>query len=227
MKLKTIVPWGRNLTEYVDMFNLTYDELRNSKILGCGDGPASFNAEVTVQGGSVVSIDPTYQFTTEQIAGRINEVALEVMAEVRKKQDDFVWKNIANPDALYDMRMSAMQTFLADFKKGKKEGRYTYEMLPSLSFEDAQFDLALSSHFLFLYSGHLDEQFHIDAIDEMLRVANEVRIFPLITLEGKKSSHLDGIIKRLKILTYQVIIESREYEFQKGGFEMLRIRKKQ
>ncbi len=72
------------------------------------------------------------------------------MAEVRKKQEDFVWKNIANPEALYSMRMSAMQTFLADFKCGKEEGRYRYEMLPKLSFKRAQFDLALSLHFLFL-----------------------------------------------------------------------------
>jgi len=124
MILNSIVPWGRNLSEYVDMFKLTDDELKNSQILGCGDGPASFNAEVTALGGSVISIDPSYQFTTEQIASRIDEVALEVMAEVRKRQEDFVWKNIANPKALYEMRISAMQRFLADFKVGKEVGSY-------------------------------------------------------------------------------------------------------
>ncbi|PTB83400.1 SAM-dependent methyltransferase [Sulfurovum lithotrophicum] len=225
MKLKTIVPWGRNLSEYVDMFRLTDDELKNSKILGCGDGPASFNAEVTDLGGRVTSIDPTYQFSTEQIANRIDEVALEVMAEVRKKQDDFVWKNIANPDALYDMRMSAMQLFLADFKSGKEEGRYKYEILPKLSFNDVQFDLALSSHFLFLYSEHLDEEFHIKAIDEMLRVAREVRIFPLVTLRGKRYPYLNAIIMALKHKGYQVDIITTEYEFQQNAFEMLKINK--
>ncbi len=60
MILNSIVPWVRNLSEYVDMFNLTEYELKNSKILGCGDGPASFNAEVTALGGSAVSLDPTY-----------------------------------------------------------------------------------------------------------------------------------------------------------------------
>ena len=225
MILNSIVPWGRNLSEYVDMFNLTNDELKKSKILGCGDGPASFNAEVTALGGSVVSIDPTYQFSTEQIAGRIDEVALEVMAEVRKKQEGFIWKNIANPDALYNMRMSAMQTFLADFENGKEEGKYRYEMLPKLSFNDAQFDLALSSHFLFLYSEHLDEEFHIKAIDEMLRVAKEVRIFPLVTLSGKRYSYLNAIIMALKHKGYQVDIITTEYEFQQNAFEMLKINK--
>ena len=226
MILNSIVPWGRNLYEYKDMFNLTEYELKNTKILGCGDGPASFNAEVTLLGGSVVSIDPTYQFTSEQIASRIDDVALEVMAEIRKKQEDFVWKNIANPDTLYDMRMSAMQIFLADFKQGKEEGRYRYEMLPKLSFSEAQFDLALSSHFLFLYSEHLDEQFHKDAIDEMLRVAKEVRIFPLVTLSGEVSKHLAPIVDYLEAKNYSCAVVKTVYEFQKRGNTMLEIRKK-
>ena len=38
-------PWGRNLAEYSAMFKLSSTELEAS-ILGCGDGPASFNAEM-------------------------------------------------------------------------------------------------------------------------------------------------------------------------------------
>jgi hypothetical protein len=52
MKLENIVPWGRNLSQYVAMFLLTKDDL-NAKILGCGDGPSSFNTEVDLNGGSV------------------------------------------------------------------------------------------------------------------------------------------------------------------------------
>ena len=45
VRLDHIVPWGRSLDEYRLMFNLTESEL-GSTILGCGDGPASFNAEI-------------------------------------------------------------------------------------------------------------------------------------------------------------------------------------
>ena len=55
MKLENIVPWGRNLTEYREMFLLTEEDL-GKKILGCGDGPASFNSEVYAGGGRVVSL---------------------------------------------------------------------------------------------------------------------------------------------------------------------------
>jgi len=224
MKLENIVPWGRTLTEYKEIFLLTDNELK-SKILGCGDGPASFNAEIKTLGGKVVSIDPTYAFTAEQIKSRIDEVADEVMVQVRNKAEDFVWENIKTPDELFKIRMNAMKTFLEDYEKGKEQGRYRFEMLPKISFENAQFDLALSSHLLFLYSEHLDKSFHMQAILEMLRVAKEVRIFPIITLEGKMSPYLDDIMMTLKEKGYTTKIVSTDYEFQKGGNEMLKITK--
>ena len=70
MKLENIVPWGRNLSEYVAMFMLTNEDL-NSKMLGCGDGPSSFNTEVDLNDGSVVSVDPLYAYSKQEIMQRI------------------------------------------------------------------------------------------------------------------------------------------------------------
>lgn len=47
-----------------------------------------------------------------------------------------------------------------------------------------KFDIALSSHFLFFYSAQLSAEFHLQALREMLRVAREVRVFPLLALDG-------------------------------------------
>ena len=223
MQLKKIVPWGRNLNEYKAMFNLTDDDLKLN-ILGCGDGPSSFNAEVHALGGSVVSVDPIYQFSKDALSRRIDEVKDEVMAQVRAHAEDFVWKNIEDPDALESVRMDAMAEFLEDFERGKSAGRYVCEMLPSLSFGSKEFDLALSSHFLFLYSGHLDFAFHLSSIEEMLRVAKEVRIFPLVTLENRHSPHLESVMKALEKRGYEVKIIKTGYEFQKGADEMLVVR---
>ncbi len=44
--LDQVVPWGRSFDEYRNMFALADTDLR-SKILGCADGPESFNAEAT------------------------------------------------------------------------------------------------------------------------------------------------------------------------------------
>ena len=68
-----IKPWGRSFNEYVRMFNLTPEDLKR-KIMGCGDGPASFNAEFTERGGIVKSVDPIYCFSADQIKQRINEI---------------------------------------------------------------------------------------------------------------------------------------------------------
>jgi len=224
LELEKIVPWGRNLSEYVAMFMLTNEDL-NSKMLGCGDGPSSFNTEVDLHDGSVVSIDPLYAYSKQEIMQRIDEVTEEVMEQVVKNKDNFVWKIITSPGMLYEMRIESMTEFLLDYNEGKEEGRYLAEELPNLSFEDVQFDLALSSHFLFLYSEHLDEDFHMKSILEMLRVAKEVRVFPLVDLKGEKSVHVEGVVKELISLGYDVNIVKTGYEFQKGGNDMLKITK--
>ena len=221
-KLNSIVPWGRNLEEYRTMFSLSNKDLQK-KILGCGDGPSSFNAELTILGGDITSIDPIYEFTKVQLSKRIDEVATEVMAMVDKNSAHFVWKSIKNPNELKQVRMSAMKYFLEDYQQGLEQKRYLFEMLPGLPFEDKRFDLALSSHFLFLYSKHLDFDFHLSATLEMLRVADEVRIFPLMTLNNLYSPHLDKVREALALEGYKSEIIKTEYEFQQGADEMLKV----
>ena len=82
MKLNSIVPWGRSLKEYQEMFSLTSEDLQKS-LLGCGDGPASFNAELSKQGGQVISCDPIYRFTREEIRSRIDAVYSEILHQAR------------------------------------------------------------------------------------------------------------------------------------------------
>lgn len=64
--LDQVVPWGRSYDEYVAMFALDDADLQR-RILGCGDGPASFNAVLSRRGGNVVSVDPLYQYSGGEI----------------------------------------------------------------------------------------------------------------------------------------------------------------
>jgi hypothetical protein len=222
MTLKNVVPWGRNLEEYKAMFALSEADLR-SKLLGCGDGPSSFNAEATTKHGLVVSIDPVYRFSKEEIARRIAETSETVLAQVEKNRNDFVWENIRSVDELEAVRMAAMREFLEDYECGREEKRYIEAELPRLPFEDHAFDLVLCSHFLFLYGDHFDLSFHIDSLLEMCRAGKEVRVFPLIDLKGKRSKHLRPLIDALERSGYRCSIQRVGYEFQKGGNEMLRV----
>ncbi len=220
--LKKVVPWGRSYGEYLAMFALSEKDL-GKRILGCGDGPASFNCVMKRRGGRVVSVDPIYRFGADEIRGRINETYEEVMEQTRENKDEFVWRHISSIDELGKVRMSAMDDFLADYESGLEEGRYVDASLPALPFEDREFDLALCSHYLFLYSEHLSEDFHVRSIKELCRVASETRVFPLLELGSKKSRHLDAVVSRLEKDGLTVIMEKVPYEFQKGGNQMLRV----
>lgn len=221
--LDKVVPWGRSFDEYRRMFVLTEDDLRR-RVLGCADGPAGFNAEATRRGMRVTSCDPLYAFSAEQIRERIAATAEDILEQTRRHRDEFVWDEITSLEHLQRLRMSAMEDFLADYNAGRSEGRYIAAGVPSLPFPDGSFDLAICSHFLFLYSEQLGPQFHEDAILELCRVAGEVRIFPILALGGVPSPHVASAMDTLKDLKYAVTIERVPYEFQRGGNEMMRIR---
>jgi hypothetical protein len=222
MKLEEVVPWGRSLAEYQSMFNLSETDL-NAKILGCGDGPASFNAEMTGLGHSVVSIDPIYQFSAEQIEQRVRATYEPVISQVKENPDRYIWQDFRDADELGKARLVAMEKFLSDYESGKIAERYLDRSLPTLEFADDQFDLCLCSHLLFLYSEQLSLDFHLAAIHELLRIAPEVRIFPLLKLDCEPSPYIQVVMKELANKGYNAQVKSVAYEFQKGGNQMLSI----
>ena len=208
------------------MFDLDEADL-GGRILGCGDGPASFNAELSARGHSVVSVDPLYSVPAAAIERRIERTFGQVMDQMRRNQDDYVWTHVPSVEELGRRRMTAMRRFIADYPRGKTENRYLEASLPELPFDNGAFDLALCSHLLFLYSEQLDMDFHLRALEEMLRVATEVRVFPLLQLGGTASPHVERIVDAFGSRGAVATVEAVAYEFQKDGNRMLRLRRKQ
>lgn len=222
VKLSKIVPFGRSKDEYHLIFNLSEEDYKGL-ILGCGDGPASFNAQMTQQGYRVISIDPIYEFSGEQIKRRFEEVVDNIIAQVKATPEDWSWSYHKNAENLRQNRVKALKIFLEDYEQGRKEGRYQVASLPHLPFESGQFELALCSHLLFLYSDLLSLEFHIKSIQELCRVAQEVRIFPLLTLSRQVSSYIEPVREAMAKLGIESRIEIVKYELQKGGNQMLRL----
>ena len=222
VELDNVVPWGRSLDEYRLMFAMTEADL-DLRIIGCGDGPASFNSEMAALGRRVTSIDPIYGLSKQQIRLRIDETHQSILSQVKLSTDDYAWKNFRDPDELCRHRLETMDRFLEDYEAGLPEGRYLPESLPSLSFEDDDFDLALCSHLLFLFSEQLSLDFHKAAIRELCRVAKEVRIFPLLALDCKRSVHVEPVICELEREGFRAEIVTVPYEIQRGGDQMVRI----
>lgn len=210
-KLSKVVPWGRRFHEYVEMFCLSEIDL-SKKIIGFGDGPASFNYEATQQGYNVISLDIVYQFTKEQISKRVEETRDVVLQQTKENAENYNWTAIKDIKELENLRMGAMSLFLKDYDIGKQEKRYIYHKLPERTqFENNTFDIGLSSHFLLMYTS-LGLDFHMKAIDEMLRICKEVRITPIVDLDGNPSELAKQIIRHYE-KTYKTTIEVTFYKF--------------
>lgn len=216
MILDRVVPFGRSKTEYELMFALTESD-RLKSIIGIGDGPASFNAEMTAAGYQVTSIDPIYQLIGSEIKSRFDACVDTIIEQVRNTPNNWVWSYHKSPEDLRANREKAIAIFLEDYDRGKIEGRYLNAELPKLYFQDKQFQLALCSHFLFLYSEHLSFEFHLESIRELCRIAEEVRIFPLLNLAQARSPYIEEICNTLAKEGINSEIIPVPYELQKGG----------
>ena len=222
VRLEQIVPWGRSRKEYELMFSLTAEDLSQG-VLDCGGGPASFTAEVSASGYRVVSADPLYTHSGADIRARFEETADSVLAQVRATPNDWTWSYHHGPDELLANRRAALEAFVTDFGRGKREGRYVVAELPSLPFDSSSFGVAVCSHLLFLYSDLLSADFHVRSARELCRVAREVRVFPLLTLSREPSPHTDAVRATLEADGWESEVVRVDYELQRGGNEMLRL----
>jgi hypothetical protein len=222
MKLSHVVPWGRSRDEYIRMFSLNRTDLKK-RILGCADGPASFNAQQAEAGYEVVSVDPIYAYDHDEISERIKETCEVVYQEAELTKGNYNWVVFKNPRDLCRARKETMQRFLDDYDKGKAEGRYVDCTFPDVPEVQGSFDLALCSHFLFLYSEQVSRDVHLRTADVLMKMAKETRIFPINDFYGNESVYLRPVMELMKERGYRVSIEEVDYEFRKGMKHMLKI----
>lgn len=223
-EITNVLSIGRNLSEYKCMFMLKDNDLQ-SNILDIGAGPSSFNSEVKAQGNEmIVSVDPIYAFSLSELNKCVNESIDMILEDVTENQNRYNWNSETHPniDSLFSTRHATMAKFLTDFERDRSS--YLVGTVLSLPFPDNHFDLALSSHFLVLYSEQLGTQFHIDAIRELCRVSKEIRIYPLINLAGEMPLLLIKEIRRAALeLGMRGEIVEVNYEFMKGANSMLKL----
>ncbi len=219
---KDIVPWGRSFDEYLDMFNLSEDDLAHD-IVDVGGGPASFNTRMHQRGTPIISVDPIYRYGEAELRERIQETYKDIIAQTFRNRDKFVWTRFSSVGELVAFRRQTMEEFCQDFETGRQQGRYIDAALPDLPFPDRHFDLVLSAHLLFFYSANLDLAFHLDAIRELLRIGTEVRIFPIVDVNNSFSPFVLPVIRELKKEGIDSTFETVPYHLQKTGNQMLRL----
>lgn len=164
---------SHDLEAYCTMFALGPEE-RGVSLLGVGDGASSFNAEGTAQGLRIVSVDPLYALRLDELRARLG-----------------------------DRPGGPAEAFLADYDNGVAQGRYVSGSAADLPFFDGCYDLALCAHVLFGEGGQPDLASHLKMLREMLRVAEEVRVFPLSEADGTPSRHLKAVTMALQRMGMQ------------------------
>lgn len=224
ISLDAVYPWGRTLEEYRDIFLLDDNDLSGT-ILGCADGPASFNYEATQLGTKVISCDPLYTYSYLDIERRVYEANEYITKQVTENSSHYNWEYLfKNHKDLSQKRLKTMGCFLEDFKLNYQHQRYISAELPHPPFKSGYFELALVSHFLFLYDDVLSYQFHLDAILELCRVAKEVRIFPIVSNFDKNSTHLNSLMTELSSKGFITKIKTSNYKFISSSSDFLVIK---
>jgi hypothetical protein len=218
--LKEIVLIGRTYDEYFHMFNLMDLDLNTVKILDAASGVSSFCAEANAKGYDVTASDRIYCFSPEEIRAKCASDLDTVMDKLPGVMDQYRWVYFEDAEALSRKRERAYRAFIEDYAVHRE--RYVDTAYPRSRFGDKQFTVSLASHFLFLYDEHLDYDFHRETVRELIRVTSrEVRIFPLINLRYHRSIFVGRIAEELRQEGYRVQIRRVDYEFLKGGNEMM------
>ncbi len=158
------------------MFDLT--ELPGS-VLDCCAGGAGFTAEAAARGVDAIAVDPAYELPAAELVDTVRRSLPATSGIVDEHAGSFVWTWYGSPERKDEFRIEAADRFLQDVSIAPE--RYVPGSLPELPFEDGRFELVLSSHLLFTWADKYDQDWHLAALRELVRVsASEVRVFPLV-----------------------------------------------
>lgn len=212
--------WGRTLDEYFKMFGLDNSYVK-AKILSIADGPSTFNLEMQQLGGKVTSIDPIYNLNSEEL-----KITFAKSYQFNKdlfynNKQNFSFKTDNEIEVLLNKRQDTFETFLQDFEQHKSN--YLFGQLPQIDFPDNSFDLCLCSNLLFIFDHIFNADFHINSIKEMLRVAKEVRVFPIYNIDGVQSNYLSDITNYLDNNNIGWQLKDNNYFVYKNGNKYLQI----
>ncbi|RAP38640.1 hypothetical protein B1207_01810 [Legionella quinlivanii] len=220
--MSKLVLWGHHIDDYREMFDLSDNDLK-SNILEFGCGPSAFNAEVQAYTSSCVSCDPLFSLDLATLKTKTSLVFEDMIARVKQDHDKYDFADYGGLDGLVEKRRQGMEAFFSDYEKGKHDKRYQGIQQIHLPFDSFHFDLALSSHYLFAGLDNQSLDFHIEVIQELTRVAKELRVFPLIDRFGTPSPLLGPVLLVLQQKNYGVELRTVAYHLQEKGNVMLRI----
>ena len=182
--------FGRTLAEYLEMFAISLDELRDGTTLDCPSGLDRFVAEACAAGR-----DPMYRFDPEEPRARARENIDATLRVLDTRRDSMEFRDY---DAFKRAKYDGLDRFLGD--DALHRARHHAASPPRLPFADSAFDRGLAASFLFnyshtsaggLYDGReFDLPFHLDSLREIARIArHEIRAVPMGSFDPPPRPH--------------------------------------
>jgi hypothetical protein len=215
-----VILLGRTFDEYTRMFALNEATLQSSHILDAASGVSSFCAEANARGYHVTASDRIYTLSPDEIEHKCSRDLENMIAQLAGITQNYVWDYFPDLDALRANREQAYRAFVEDYRQ-QGDARYITADYPKSNFAGGQFDLALVSHFLFLYDEQLDYDFHRRTLLELLRIARQVRLFPLVNMRTERASVVPKLSADPAFSAYDIRIVPVDYEFIRNSREMM------
>lgn len=222
MEIETIIGpnWIYDFSDYNQMYDLTAVDFKK-KILDFSAGISSFNAQAHAQHYSVISLDAAYHFSAAQMKAHAQQLLQTVIAQLKEEPLRLQNASSAQLQQVMARWEKTQNVFLKDYETGRLEKRYQPIVLPTLPFATQEFQLALCTNFIF---HHAFSQKKIQTVlQELARVADEVRVFPLLNSSGKMPDELGPLMLYFQQKKYGIEVREVAYHTLKGGNAMLRI----
>ncbi|MCM3635107.1 methyltransferase domain-containing protein [Paenibacillus camelliae] len=219
----------RSFKEYCRMFLLEDELPRHGKVLDVASGASSFTAELCERGYEAYACDPLYKLTPNAMQKHGLAEHELASAKLSAKQHAFVWKDYASLQEHDELRQASLQQFIAHYRNNSAHSRYVVGALPKLPFPDHTFELVCCNHFLFLYQEQFDENFHLEALLEMLRVTKQggrIVVYPLVGFRNEIYPKLPLLIERLQEQHAEVRLRSTTFRFLPAADRFLEIIKR-
>ncbi|WEK53156.1 MAG: class I SAM-dependent methyltransferase [Candidatus Cohnella colombiensis] len=191
----------RSYEEYEAMFSLKEVDWSNQIVLDVAGGASSFTAQVIAKGARANAVDPFFAGLTEHVIEAARREIDVSSGKIAANADAYDWSFYGSPERHRSIRLQSLERFAEDFRQDLARERYVAASLPHLPFADNQFSFIVCSHFLFLYADQFGEEFHENALRELLRVlapGGQLRIYPLVTLKWEYCEFIPNLIERLE-----------------------------
>ncbi len=222
MEIETVSTpnWIYDFSDYQQMYDLTQADFAKA-ILDFSAGISSFNSAATARGMNVVSVDPAYHLSGADMHSHAVALLHRTISQLEANPTRLQNQSVSMCQKIESLWEKTEKVFLQDYAAGKSQQRYQSIQLPSFPYKTLQFQLALCTDYVFHHALSREKVHTI--LKELARVAEEVRIFPLLDNNGKMPAELGPLMLYFQQKNYGIEVREVPYHTLKGGNAMLRI----